>query len=98
MAKDAVTVAPHVYRVLLENDRVRVLDIRTQPGGTSEMHAHPASVIYAVSDCTWLLTSDSGEEVRAEVKAGQTLFQEACTHKAKDVGTTGSHAIMVELK
>jgi hypothetical protein len=28
MAEDAVKVAPHVYKVALENDRVRVLDTR----------------------------------------------------------------------
>ena len=35
MADDAVSVAPHVYKVLLENDRVRVLDSRMKPGETT---------------------------------------------------------------
>jgi hypothetical protein len=30
---DPVQVAPHVYSVLFENDRVRVLDVRMAPGG-----------------------------------------------------------------
>lgn len=52
MARDAVVIAPDVYKVAFENERVRVLDTRTAPGGTSEMHGHPEMVGYAVTDCT----------------------------------------------
>ena len=38
---DAVSVAPHLYKVLLENDKVRVLETRYGPGVKSEMHSHP---------------------------------------------------------
>ena len=47
---DAVSVAPDVYSVMFENDRVRVLAIRTDAGASSEMHSHPDMVLYAVSD------------------------------------------------
>jgi hypothetical protein len=38
MPGDAITVAPHLYKVLLDNDRVRVLEVRAQPGVTSALH------------------------------------------------------------
>ena len=38
---DAVQIAPPVYKVVLENEHVRVLDTRTGPGDSSEMHIHP---------------------------------------------------------
>ena len=98
MAEDAVTVAPHIYKVLLENDRVRILEIRTQPGDSSEMHSHPDLAAYAVTDCTWEMTSEDGETVTAEIPAGGALYQEATSHAAKDVGTSGSLAIAIELK
>ena len=41
MAGDAVSVAPNLYKVLLENDKVRVLETRYGPGVKSEMHSHP---------------------------------------------------------
>ena len=98
MPGDAVAIAPDVYKVVLENERVRVLDTRTTPGGTSAMHNHPDMVGYAISDCTWDLTSPDGETVRVEIKEGDTFFLDAVDHSAKDVGTTGSHAILIELK
>ncbi len=98
MPGDAAQVAPDVYKVFFENERVRVLDTRTAPGGTSQMHHHPDMVGYAVSDCSWDLTSPEGETVRVEIKAGETFFLDAVDHSAKDIGTTGSHAILIELK
>ena len=98
MAGDAVSVAPHVYKVVLENDRVRMLEIRTEPGASSEMHSHPDLALYAVTDCTWELTSADGETITAEIPAGAVFYQEATSHSAKDVGPSGSFAIAVELK
>lgn len=64
---DAVSVAPHIYSVLLENDRVRVLAIRTEPGAGSETHSHPDMVLYAATDCDWSLTGPDGEVVEAKI-------------------------------
>ena len=98
MAGDAVSIAPDVYKVVLENDRVRVLEIRTEPGGSSSEHSHPDMVLYAVTDCAWDLTAPDGETVTAEIPAGATIYLDATTHSAKDVGSSGSHAIAIELK
>jgi hypothetical protein len=38
---DAVSAAPDVYRVLLENDRVHVLDVRLKPGTSPPIQADP---------------------------------------------------------
>ena len=49
MPRDAVTVAPHLYKVLLENDRVRVLEVRANAGVKTEMHTHPSQVVVALN-------------------------------------------------
>ncbi len=49
MAGDAVQLAPHVYKVLFENERVRVLQVRLKAGESSAMHSHPAYVIYGLA-------------------------------------------------
>jgi quercetin dioxygenase-like cupin family protein len=98
MAEDAVKIAPHVYKSVLENARVRVLEIRTEPGQTSELHSHPDMVLYAVTDCDWLLTGEDGESMEARIPQGQTIFLDATTHRAEDIGTGGSFAIAVELQ
>ena len=86
---DAVQIAPHVYKVVLENEHVRVLDTRTGPGDSSEMNSHPNMVGYAISDCTWDLTGPDGTTVLVAVKAGETFYLDAVDHSAHDVGTTG---------
>ncbi len=98
MADDAVSVSPEVYRVLLENPRVRVLEIKTEPGDRSGMHSHPDMVVYAVSDCTWRLSAPGEEDVEVQIQADEVFFQEATTHAGVDVGTGGSRAIAIELK
>src|ERR1019366_8052692 len=52
LAQDVMTVAggPETHKVVLDNDQVRVLDVRIQPGQKVAMHSHPANVVYYVSD------------------------------------------------
>ncbi len=95
---DAVSVDTDVYGVMIENDRVRVLEIRTKPGQGSPLHSHPDMVLYAVTACDWRLGSESGEPVDVHISAGESMFLEAVTHTALDIGQAGSHAIAVELK
>ncbi|MEE9228840.1 MAG: cytoplasmic protein, partial [Acidimicrobiia bacterium] len=97
MSDDAVSVAPEVYKVLFENDRVRVLEVRADPGGTSPMHTHPDSVIHALSDATLVVTSQ-GEARTAELTAGATWWAAETTHSVENVGTGEVHLIRVELK
>ena len=41
MAEDAAKVAPQVYRVVFENERARVLEVRMEAGASTAMHSHP---------------------------------------------------------
>ena len=40
MRGDAITVARQLNKVLLDNDRVRVLEARVKPGVKSSLHTH----------------------------------------------------------
>ena len=44
MAQDVVKVAPDQFKVVLENEHVRVLEFRMKPGEKEAMHTHPATV------------------------------------------------------
>ena len=48
MSEDAAKVAPHVYKVLFENERARLLEVIMQPGDSSEMHSHPDNLLRAL--------------------------------------------------
>ena len=98
MADDAVKVAPHVYKVLLENDRVRVLEARLRPGDKTEMHSHPAIVAYPTTGGKFKFTSPDGQSMEIEVEAGQPMYMDAADHATENVGTTDGAVILIELK
>ena len=50
MAEDPVVSNPDHYRVVFENDRVRVLDYTDRPGDRTVPHRHPDSVMYTLTE------------------------------------------------
>ena len=95
---DPATAASDVYKLLLENERVRVFDVSFRPGQKAEMHGHPDHVIYVLSDYTLNLRFPDGKSQEVSLKAGQTIFMGAGPHAAVNIGKTGGHALVVELK
>ena len=95
---DAAIVAPNLYKVLLENDRVRVLEYRGKPGDKAAMHSHPALTAYALRGGKVKFTSPSGETTEAELGDGQPMFFEATEHATENIGTTEVHIVLVEIK
>ena len=98
MANDAAQVAPNVYKVLFENDRVRLLEVRMQPGDESAMHSHPDYLVYALEGGTVKLTAAGGDSADVEINAGDTMWREAEDHSALNTGSTELVALFVELK
>ncbi len=58
---DAVKVAPDSYKVVLENDQVRVLEVRIKHGARVEMHSHPRSVAICLNDQRLKFTFPNGK-------------------------------------
>jgi beta-alanine degradation protein BauB len=98
MAQDAVTIAPHAYKVVLENDRVRVLEFRAKPGEKTALHSHPAAVAISLSNALYKFTSPDGQSGEAELTLGQVIYQDAVEHTTEIAGNTEAHALIVELK
>src|SRR2546428_3877012 len=95
---DPVEVAPDVYTVLFENDRVRLLEVREAPGVGSAMHSHPDYVIYALSDGKVKFTSGSGETAELEINAGNVMWRDAEDHATENIGANDLRALLFELK
>ena len=98
MAGDAIQVAPHVYKVLFENERVRLLEVRLKAGESSAMHSHPAYVIYGIAGGKVRFNSPSGESADIEVNAGDVMWREPEEHAVDNVGSTDVDALLFELK
>jgi hypothetical protein len=49
MNDDPAITDPALYRVIFENERVRVLEYSDRPGDKTAPHRHPDSVMYTLS-------------------------------------------------
>jgi len=98
LGQDVMKVASDSHKVLLENARVRVLDVRLKPGEKTAMHSHPASVVYFLTDAKFKYTSPDGKTQEGEGKAGTSIWRGPVTHTVQNVGTTEAHLIQTELK
>ena len=96
--QDPAATDPTKYKTILENDRVRVLEFRDHPGEKTTRHSHPDTVVYAVAPFKRKLTLGDGKTAVIEMKEGQVNFISAQTHIGENIGTTDTHAILVELK
>ena len=97
-AQDPVKVAPKNVKVVFENDRVRVIEVRIKPGEKIPVHSHPANVTIALSDFKGKFVSDNGEPMVKQFKLDTVLWSEPITHASENVGSTEIHAIAIELK
>lgn len=97
-APDPVPLYPENYRVLVENDRVRVLDFTLRKGATEVPHRHPAHVLYVLQGFKVRFTLADGSVRTREVQAGEVLYSDAVIHSPVNIGDTDAHGILIELK
>jgi hypothetical protein len=103
---DAMTAAPHHHDVMLENDRVRVLDTRLGPGERTPVHTHrwPA-VLYVLSWSNFVRYDPEGKvlvdsrSMERPPAIGAAMWSAPLPpHYVHNVGDADLHVIAVELK
>jgi beta-alanine degradation protein BauB len=97
-SQDVAKVSPETHRVLLENEHVRVFDVRVKPGEKVGMHSHPPGILYYLSDAKLKITYPDGKTEVREVKSGTAVWSEAVTHAVVNVGLTELHEVQTEQK
>lgn len=96
---DVLTVAAKAYRLLMENARVRVMEIRLRPGEKAPMHNHPHDhVVYVMKDTRFRLTFPTGKNAEFDLRAGQTFWMDAGSHATENIGTSDGHNLVIEVK
>jgi beta-alanine degradation protein BauB len=95
---DPTMVASDVYKLVLENDQVRLFDVKFKPGQKAEMHGHPNHVVYVLSDYTLKLMLPDGSSQEVPLKSGQAIWMGAGPHAAVNIGKTEGHALVMEIK
>jgi hypothetical protein len=98
--QDAAKVQPASYRVVLENDSVRVLEFTGRPGmGVcgSGLHSHPAHLTVLLTPAKVKVT-ENGKTFIAQNKAGDVFWSEATTHETENVSGATIRSLIIELK
>ena len=93
---DPVEVSPNNYKILLENDNVRVLEMTLRAGEKDEVHSHPAETVYFIKGGKAKIHLPDGQSVDAELPDGHVMWNDAWTHQVENVGTSDIKAIIVE--
>jgi beta-alanine degradation protein BauB len=100
-AQDAAKIDPHSYRVVLENDKVRVLEYVSLPGygicGAGQ-HFHPGHVTVQMTPAKVRLTDKDGKVSVLNAPPGTVFWEDAVVHTTENIGGFNARAFIVEIK
>jgi len=97
--QDATKLAPQMYKVVLDNNHVRVVDYHIEPGEKEPMHSHPCGVlVYYFTESNTRASSPGGAVTESHNRAGDVVWRDPVTHFTENIGKSEVHALLVEPK
>jgi len=96
LAMDFVEAAPNQTKVLVDNEKVRIIRATFQAGDKVPMHSHPDIIVYIVKSGKVKFTNADGTVTESKTKAGEVLYRPAVSHSQEH--PEASEAIVIELK
>src|SRR5690606_24031897 len=87
-AQDPMSIGKMYKKVLLENDKVRVMQVVFEPGDVMPWHSHPGHSVYAVTGGKIEITAKDQQPTVIDIKAGDAMYLDAVTHTGKNIGKT----------
>ncbi|HXQ92309.1 MAG TPA: hypothetical protein VN739_04835 [Nitrososphaerales archaeon] len=85
-------------KVLLDNDRVKIIEIKLSVGEKMPMHTHSAYVAYTMNPAKVKFTFPDGSSRIAEIAKGQATYSDGITHEIENIGSTDVLNLDIELK
>lgn len=96
---DGLVSSPDNFKLLLENDQVRVLQYTLLPGARDHWHTHPPRTGHVLSGAKIRVTHADGSHTDYDEKTGDTYWGEfSPLHDTQNIGTTPYVALLVEVK
>jgi quercetin dioxygenase-like cupin family protein len=104
---DGVIAAPDHHRVIFEDERVRVVELRVKPGETVPVHTHRWTTINYVVSHSDFLSRDADGNIKLDSRDGQNEIKEGAVfclppfpalHSVENVGAHELRGITFELK
>jgi hypothetical protein len=96
---DPIKVAADTHKLVFENALVRVIEAKVPAGQQEPKHSHPHGLtVYLANYSIEQKKFPDGKVTRHDRKFGTISWSEAIVHEVKNISTTPSHAIRIELK
>jgi len=97
--QDAVKTAPNIFsKILIDNDKVRMMEAEFAPGDVTPWHHHPNYITYVLTDGQLEVTIKDKQPEVVNVNAGGYMYSPAETHMINNTGTTPVKLLIIELK
>jgi quercetin dioxygenase-like cupin family protein len=98
VAPDPTVTDPDKYQVVLENECVRVLRFRDQPGAVTKDHHHRSFVMVALAPFDRELVFPDGRRQKRTFRQGEAVWVPAQTHAGRNIGSQDTDGVLVEVK
>ena len=85
-----VEASPANYKLLVENDQARLLEMTVKAGEKDEVHSHPSEMVYFISGGKARVHLPHGETMEAEFPDGGVMNHEEWTHQVETSETSTS--------
>lgn len=96
-AQDPAKTDPAHFKVVLENDRARVLHVTVEPNTKIELHELDDAVVVPLADYESTLKSASGQTTKLERVTGKPGWVPAGGREF-EAGSKGVDALLIEIK
>jgi quercetin dioxygenase-like cupin family protein len=98
-APDPLSAAPDMYKLLFENDKVRVMEVMFKPGQKIAKHTHTHEHFVTVLEPgTLTIHKEDGTSTVNELKTEQVVWIPAETHWAENTGKSEVKLLVTEMK
>lgn len=93
---DPTQAASEHYKLLLENEHVRVIEMKLPKGQIDNEHSHRAETVYFIRGSKARIHLPDGNAAEVDIPDGHVMWHEAWTHRVENIGDHDIHAIIVE--
>jgi hypothetical protein len=91
--------SPEIYKVLAENELMRLILATWEPGQRDSWHGHPATSVYYVTDChvRAFFPDGSQKDLQRKGGTGRTRSRPVTSHSIQNIGTEQCLIVLVEV-
>ena len=91
--------SPDIYKVLAENEMMRVVLATWEPGARDNWHGHPATAVYYVTDChvRAFFPDGSSRDIQRIGGTGRARSRPVTSHSIQNIGSEQCRILLVEV-